>query len=50
MNKGADDMSVHEEWISCSHWGMFPLERKPLELAPYENLGMRVSNQMSRDG
>ena len=27
--QGADDMSVHEEWISCSHWGMFPLERNP---------------------
>src|SRR5207237_380119 len=25
MNKGADDMNVHEEWISCSHWGMFAL-------------------------
>ena len=25
MNKGADDMNVYDEWISCSHWGMFPL-------------------------
>src|SRR4051794_32468284 len=24
MNKGADDMNVYDEWISCSHWGMFP--------------------------
>src|SRR5437899_30626 len=30
MNKGADDMSDHDEWISCSHWGMFPLERESL--------------------
>jgi len=29
MNKGADDISDHDEWISCSHWGMFPLERNP---------------------
>src|SRR5437899_5739880 len=20
MNKGADDMSDHDEWIRCSHW------------------------------
>jgi hypothetical protein len=26
--QGADDMSDHDEWISYSHWGMFPLERK----------------------
>src|SRR6195256_3041052 len=26
--QGADEMSDHDEWISCSHWGMFPLERK----------------------
>ena len=26
--QGADDMSDHEEWISYSHWGMFPLEPK----------------------
>jgi hypothetical protein len=26
--QGADDMSDHDEWISCSHWGMFALERK----------------------
>jgi hypothetical protein len=26
--QGADDMSDREEWISCSHWGMFALERK----------------------
>jgi hypothetical protein len=19
----------HDEWISCSHWGMFPVSRKP---------------------
>jgi hypothetical protein len=25
---GADDMSDYEEWISCSHWGMFKLQRK----------------------
>jgi hypothetical protein len=24
--QGADDMSDHDEWISYSHWGMFPLE------------------------
>jgi len=29
MHKRADDMNVHDEWISCSHWGMFPLERNP---------------------
>jgi hypothetical protein len=22
--QGADDMSDREEWISYSHWGMFP--------------------------
>jgi hypothetical protein len=26
--QGAYDMIDHDEWISCSHWGMFPLERK----------------------
>jgi hypothetical protein len=26
--KGVDDMSDHDEWISCSRWGMFTLERK----------------------
>jgi hypothetical protein len=26
--QGAENMSDHDEWISCSHWGMFPLERK----------------------
>jgi hypothetical protein len=25
---GADDMNDHDEWISCSHWGMFTLGRK----------------------
>jgi hypothetical protein len=24
--QGADDMSDYDEWISYSHWGMFPLE------------------------
>ena len=28
MNKEADDVSDHDKWISCSHWGMFTLERK----------------------
>jgi hypothetical protein len=23
FTQGADDMSDHDEWISCSHWGMF---------------------------
>jgi hypothetical protein len=23
----------HDEWISYSHWGMFPVRRKNLELA-----------------
>jgi hypothetical protein len=27
-DQGADDMSDHHEWISYSHWGMFPLERR----------------------
>jgi len=26
--QGADDMSDHDEWITYSHWGMFPLKRK----------------------
>ena len=26
--QGADDLSDHDKWISYSHWGMFPLERK----------------------
>jgi len=26
MNNVADDMS-DDKWISCSHWGLFPLER-----------------------
>jgi hypothetical protein len=25
---GADDMSDHEEWMSYSHWGMFPTRGK----------------------
>jgi hypothetical protein len=24
--QGADDMSDHDEWVSYSHWGMFPAE------------------------
>jgi hypothetical protein len=28
LAEGADDMNDHIEWISCSHWGMFALERK----------------------
>jgi predicted heme/steroid binding protein len=24
FTQGADDMSDHDEWMSCSHWGMFP--------------------------
>jgi hypothetical protein len=24
FTQGADDMSDHDEWISYSHWGMFP--------------------------
>jgi hypothetical protein len=27
MNNAADNMSDNK-WISCSHWGLFPLERK----------------------
>ena len=30
---GADDMNDHDEWISCSHWGMFALGS---ELVLYE--------------
>jgi hypothetical protein len=30
----ADDMSDHDEWISYSHWGMFPLERAPPNSRP----------------
>jgi hypothetical protein len=26
--RGADDMTDYDEWISCSHWGMFTLESK----------------------
>jgi hypothetical protein len=24
FTQGADDMSDHDEWMSYSHWGMFP--------------------------
>jgi hypothetical protein len=28
FTQGADDMSDHDEWISYSHWGMFPAGTK----------------------
>lgn len=28
MNKEAEEVGDHDKWISCSHWGLFPLERK----------------------
>ena len=27
-SQGADDMNDHYEWISYSHWGMFPTATK----------------------
>jgi hypothetical protein len=28
FTQGADDMNDHDEWISYSHWGMFPTGTK----------------------
>ena len=36
-------MNDHNEWISCSHWGMFTLERKSSRQSNWSSQTIRAS-------